>query len=100
MKTTIVAIALLASGLASAHTSAPSVPSFNAKDHSCAQLKSLVARHGTINVKFTPFGARHYHSQPNQCWSQFIPVGTHLRAAGGESCYLRWACEYDNSRNR
>lgn len=89
------------SATAFAATSAPGMPSMHAGQHSCSEFAQAIQRHGAVMVVFGGgLAGRAFYANPHRCHFTEKPVSRYFGAKNGESCYLRWACEYDSSRGR
>ena len=94
MKAFALTLALLTS------TSAFAYNTYVAKEHTCSELKNIIASEGKVYIKTKWFGGRIMYSSRNSC-DRFSEkaIKVYWRAQDG-GCTLAWACERDNSNDR
>lgn len=91
MKALALTLALLTS------TSAFAYNTYIAKEHTCAELKNIIASEGKVYIRTKWFGGRIMYSSPRSCnrYNE-SPTKVYWRAQDG-GCTLAWACERNNS---
>lgn len=91
-------IALVAAVLMS--SSAFAYNSYVAKEHTCQELRNVIASEGKVLLKGPWIFSRFMYSSPAAC-DRFTEKAIKVRwKALDGGCTLAWACERDNSNSR